>query len=91
MIPIDAQSKRGALHVVAVTGGRNYRDNGELFAELNSIHAHRKIDLIVTGGCTGADLTAKLWAVEIWFNTQNFQSLLNNGGIAYEAVQLETR
>lgn len=66
---------RSQLHVVAVTGGRHYgvllkaKAPGQAGTEylnvhrtLDRIHAERRIDVLVTGGATGADAIAEDWA-----------------------------
>lgn len=51
-------------YVVAVTGGRNLSDTGLVNQTLNAIHAEHHIDVLVQGGCTGADSIAKQWAIK---------------------------
>lgn len=51
------------LYVVAVTGGRYYRDRERVFDVLNFLHDQRRIDVLVHGGNRGgADNFARLWA-----------------------------
>lgn len=50
---------------ILVTGGRDYKDQARLFAELDAIHAMRPISCIIQGEChtkVNADQLAKLWA-----------------------------
>lgn len=49
-------------YVVAVTGGRDYANREHVWRTLDEIHAERTIDLLVTGGCRGADRLAGKWA-----------------------------
>lgn len=53
---------RSQLHVVAVTGGRDCRNGGHVWLVLSRLHATRRIDVLVTGGATGADAHAEAWA-----------------------------
>lgn len=58
---------RSQLHVVAVAGGRDYGNasNEEVlhvYFTLDRIHATHRIDVLVTGGATGADAIAEDWA-----------------------------
>ena len=50
--------------IVAVSGGRQYRDRERVFAVLDRVHKTSTIDLLIQGECTsgGADLYARLWA-----------------------------
>jgi len=55
---------RNSINVVAVTGGRDYNNWATVFKKLDAIHSSTPIDLIVTGGCRGADFIAGEWAAE---------------------------
>ena len=56
--------RRSDVNVVAVTGGRNYRDWGHVLRVLTQLHASKPIDMLVTGGATGADGLAEAWATQ---------------------------
>lgn len=49
---------------VLVTGGRDYMDRARVFYELDTIHDHRPIEIIIHGGATGADTWAGEWAID---------------------------
>ena len=49
---------------MAVVGYRNYNDYDHIKRELDFFNSKRKIDLIVSGGCTGVDTLAERWADE---------------------------
>jgi len=48
---------------VLVCGGRDYKDEERVFRELDSIHATRRIDVLIQGGARGADLLAWEWGI----------------------------
>lgn len=48
--------------ILLVTGGRNYDDAEAVDDVLDALHAARPIELLVTGGATGADRLAEAWA-----------------------------
>jgi hypothetical protein len=51
------------LNVIAVTGGRDYKDRQKVYEVLDRLHAEQPIDLLVHGGCkSGADDWADRWA-----------------------------
>lgn len=61
------------LYVVAVTGGRDF-DNWKLVDRvLSEIHATRQIDILVHGGCSGADEISNAWAVSNLVQTAVFR------------------
>jgi hypothetical protein len=45
-----------------VTGGREYRDRAKVFATLDHVHKAKGIDVLIHGGCSGADSLADEWA-----------------------------
>jgi predicted Rossmann-fold nucleotide-binding protein len=47
---------------VIVCGGRRFDQRRALNQALATLHADHKISLVVTGGASGADHLAKLWA-----------------------------
>jgi hypothetical protein len=47
---------------VLVCGGRNYHNPKRIFDELNALHSHRPISLLIHGGAAGADHYADSWA-----------------------------
>ena len=47
---------------VLVCGGRDYRDIGAVFRELNALHRATPISALIEGGAHGADELAALWA-----------------------------
>jgi hypothetical protein len=59
---LGSSAQRSAGDVVLVCGGRQYEERGTVNSVLSALHAQAAIGLIVTGGATGADLWAKLWA-----------------------------
>lgn len=79
---------RNSINVVAVTGGRGYSNWAALFEKLDSIHGANKIDLIVTGGCRGADWIAGEWATKglvqlatFAVTARQWQNSLNSGPV----------
>lgn len=49
---------------VMVTGGRSFSDLGEVWGQLDALHAlSGPISVIIHGGATGADSLANSWAV----------------------------
>ena len=48
--------------IVLVTGGRDYKNQRELFGVLDKIHAERKFTFLVHGDARGADIMAHRWA-----------------------------
>lgn len=51
-------------YVVVVTGGRGYSDTAHVCRVLDELRALNHIDALVQGGCDGADMIAKLWAID---------------------------
>ena len=49
---------------ILVCGGRSYCDIDTLYRTLDHLDAERDIATVVTGGCSGADQLAELWARE---------------------------
>lgn len=47
---------------VLVCGGRDYSDHDRVAHELNFIHSHGPISLIISGGAAGADRLGEDWA-----------------------------
>lgn len=47
---------------VLVCGGRRYTDKQRVYDTLDTVHAQRKITVIVEGGAKGADALGALWA-----------------------------
>ena len=47
---------------VLVCGGRDYKDGTALFKYLDSLHQERTITVLITGGASGADTLAVIWA-----------------------------
>lgn len=45
-----------------VTGGRDFADRAKVFATLDRIDKARGIDVLIHGGCRGADTLADEWA-----------------------------
>lgn len=50
------------MHVVLVTGGRDFIDRKFVFKSLNKIHGDTSIDLLIQGGARGLDTLAEQWA-----------------------------
>lgn len=48
--------------IVLITGGREYRNQREMFAVLDKLHAERKFTFLVHGDARGADHMAHRWA-----------------------------
>lgn len=48
--------------ILIACGGRDYRNRDHVFSVLDSIHAHRKIDILIEGGQTGVDTISGEWA-----------------------------
>lgn len=49
---------------IIVCGGRSYCDMEQLYKVLDHLHIDTPIDLLIAGGCSGADQLAELWANE---------------------------
>lgn len=49
---------------VLVCGGSSYRDKAAVFDELDNLHRHQPISLIINGGAHGADYSSSQWAKE---------------------------
>lgn len=49
---------------VLVCGGSSYRDKAAVFDELDKLHRHQPISLIINGGARGADYSSSQWAKE---------------------------
>jgi len=47
---------------VLVCGGRDYDDGPHVFRELDRLHESEPITLVIEGGASGADLSARSWA-----------------------------
>jgi predicted Rossmann-fold nucleotide-binding protein len=47
---------------IIVCGGRDWRDAGAVDRALSAAHGKSGIDMIITGGCKGADGMAARWA-----------------------------
>lgn len=56
--------------VVAITGGRDFKDQQLLRTVLNALHAQRTITVIRNGGMTGADALSSRWAYEKKVDTE---------------------
>lgn len=61
--PMDANTDTRTGARVLVIGGRDYRDEGRCFAELDRLNAEHKFAVIIHGGAPGADKLANDWAV----------------------------
>jgi hypothetical protein len=48
--------------IVAVTGGRKFQDGATLWRALSEVHDTEGITMLVLGGATGADESARKWA-----------------------------
>jgi predicted polyphosphate/ATP-dependent NAD kinase len=48
--------------IVLITGGREYRNQREMFAVLDKLHAERKFTFLVHGDARGADQMSHRWA-----------------------------
>lgn len=48
--------------IVLITGGRDYKNQRELFAVLDRLHAERGFTFLVHGDAPGADQMAHRWA-----------------------------
>jgi len=49
---------------VAVSGGRDYQDQDEVFLVLDALHGLRRISHLILGGAVGVDSHAQCWAIE---------------------------
>ena len=49
------------MHIILVTGGRDYEDRSTVFGCLDTLHACKRIDAVLNGGATGADALAREW------------------------------
>lgn len=52
------------MMVVAVTGGRLFKDVAMVARVLGRVHEARGISLLVNGQCAGLDRLARAWAIE---------------------------
>jgi hypothetical protein len=57
---------------LAVAGGRDYRLTERDYIVLADIHRREKIDILLHGGCRGADLDAAQWALDHGIATETF-------------------
>ncbi len=57
------------LHVVLVTGGRDFQDYNLLSWALGAIHERRSVDIVRHGAMTGADALASRWCYEMGVDT----------------------
>jgi len=48
--------------IVLVTGGKDYRNQREMFSVLDKLHAERKFTFLMHGDAAGADQMAHRWA-----------------------------
>ena len=48
--------------IVLVTGGRDYKNQRELFGVLDKLHSERRFSFVVHGDARGADQMAHRWA-----------------------------
>lgn len=48
--------------IVLITGGRDYRNEREMFAVLDRLHSERKFTYLVHGDAIGADQMSHRWA-----------------------------
>lgn len=48
--------------IVGVTGGRKFQDGATLWRALSEVHESEGITMLVLGGATGADESARKWA-----------------------------
>lgn len=48
--------------IVLITGGREYRNQREMFAVLDKLHAERNFTFLVHGDARGADQMSHRWA-----------------------------
>jgi predicted Rossmann-fold nucleotide-binding protein len=60
----DGKSETTGLRVL-VCGGRNYADEPAFMSAMGKLHRDTPIAEVVTGGATGADTMAALWAGSI--------------------------
>lgn len=58
--------------ILLVTGGRRYADRERLYAELDRVHAERRIRTLVQGGASGADMLAIEWCAHRAVKCQTF-------------------
>lgn len=49
---------------IIVCGGRGYCDMEQLYKTLDHINTDTPVDVLISGGCSGADQPAELWANE---------------------------
>lgn len=70
------------MGIVAVTGGRNFRDYEKIENTLNHLHLGLSITLLVHGGCSGADLLSETWAHKNGIHTARVNALWENYGKA---------
>ena len=49
---------------VLVCGGSSYRNKAAVFDELDKLHGHHPISLLINGGARGADYSSSQWAKE---------------------------
>lgn len=63
---------------VVVCGGRKYSNQVFLNHTLDTVHASRKITLIIEGGADGADALARTWAIMRGIQYKTFKANWDN-------------
>ena len=57
---------------ILVCGGRNYEGKDYVDEVLGRYHRERRISLIIQGGANGADLLARIWAMDSGVNHNTY-------------------
>jgi len=65
--------------IIAVTGGRDYRDRATVFRVLDAERNTDGVTLLVHGGANGADLLADEWAVSRKVNRRVYYADWSHG------------
>lgn len=81
--------------IVLVTGGRDYKDQRELFGVLDKLHAERGFTFLMHGDARGADQMAHRWAKKRGVQPVAMEALWdaegNSSGLKRNARMLEFR
>ncbi len=68
--------------IVLITGGREYRNQREMFAALDRLHAERGFTFLVHGDARGADQMAHRWAKKCGVQPVAMEALWDTDGDA---------
>jgi len=66
--------------IVLITGGRDYRNQREMFSVLDRLHAERKFTYLMHGDASGADQMSHRWAKKRGVQPVAFEALWDANG-----------